>query len=147
MAKGCLFGARPGFQQFLALAAAALVLLLLSMPVPGAAEQQRSSTIMGNTSLCSGMDVDGEDGSCALAIAQAQPELEGFEMAADLGMGVLRRSLAGTLDIGKVTIRTPIPNKAACDRVKNGNRYSCTTDANLKAVPCYQFNRECRPHI
>ncbi|OWM64513.1 hypothetical protein CDL15_Pgr020480 [Punica granatum] len=144
MAKGCLFGARPGFQQFLALAAATLVLLLLSMPFPGAAEQQRSSMIMGNSSLCSGIDVDGEDGGCALAIAQAHPELEGFEMAADLGMGVLRRLATVTLDVGKVAEGTRVSGKAACDRVKMGQRYSCTTDPNLRAVPCPMFRRDCR---
>ncbi|OWM64517.1 hypothetical protein CDL15_Pgr020484 [Punica granatum] len=141
MTKGCLFGARPRFQQFLALAAATLVLLLLSMPVTGAAEQQRSSMIMGNTSFCGGIDVDGEDGGCALAIAQAQPELEGLEMAADLGMGVLRRSL---ITKNELIFSTQFRNKNAC-RDKNGRYFQCTTDPNLSAVKCGTFNRECHP--
>ncbi|PKI43208.1 hypothetical protein CRG98_036405 [Punica granatum] len=143
MAKGCLFGARPGFQQFLALAAATLLLLLLSMPVTGAAEQQRSSMIMGNTSLCSAIDVDGEDGGCALAIAQAQPELEGFEMAADLGTGVLRRSLAPTTNYNSFTKFTPRRNNAACGRDKNGRYIPCTTPPNANARQCDQFLRDC----
>ncbi|PKI32501.1 hypothetical protein CRG98_047109 [Punica granatum] len=140
MAKGCLFGARPDFQQFLALAAATLLLLLLSMPVTGAAEQQRSSMIIGNTSLCSTIDVDGEDGDCALAIAQAQPELEGFEMAADLGIGVVRLAMTSYKPRTEGSGGRGPP---ACGRVKDGPYYPCTTPSNVNAVKCHMFERDC----
>lgn len=70
----------------LALAAATLT-LFRSMPVAIAAEQQ--SIVIHNTSMCGVIDVDGkvEDGGC-LAIAQALPQLEGFEMASELGTAV-----------------------------------------------------------
>lgn len=120
------------------------LMLFLSVPaVAGAAELQDIITT-GNASLCSSsatnLDGNAEDSGC-LTIAQAQPHLEGLEMASDLGSAVLRRRL---LDISKVVGKTPNGNKAACGRDKYGRYIPCTTLASKKDQrKCDPLKRDC----
>lgn len=116
--------------QFLALAAAATlpVVLLLSTMMPAAGAAEQLPIIAGNDSLCSGFDGDG--GCLAIAIARAQPELEGFEMATDLASSgvVFRRSLQA--NGGTATGFSSDKIKYGCGKNKPGQPYySCVPPA------------------
>lgn len=130
----------------LALAATLPVVLLLpTAPTADAAEQR--PVISGNSSLCSS-GVDGDVG--CLAIAEAQPELEGFEMTADLGTGVVfRRSLSGgyTQRTGGAGSR----GKSGCGRHKRNYPYvACVPPPrmggpNPQKCGTYTRGNPCRP--
>lgn len=123
--------------------AAATLALFLSSPVAVAAGQQQK-IIEGNNSLCRAINVDGnvEDGRC-LAIANAQPPLEGFEMASDPGSAVNLTHMT----ISYRTFLTNNPGKAACGRDKGSRYFSCTTLVSKKIqLKCDQLKRDCLLH-
>ncbi|KAK4767530.1 hypothetical protein SAY86_015280 [Trapa natans] len=124
--------AAPPLLSLAAALSSAILLLGAMMLTTGAdaAELQPAMSLISNATLyCSRLD--GEDGEC-LAIGEAQPELEGFEMTADLGSGgvVYHRSLLGSYK-NQITGGTNDRNQAGCGRMVSGKRYySCTTNPN-----------------
>ncbi|KAK4776230.1 hypothetical protein SAY87_024191 [Trapa incisa] len=121
----------------------AILLFGVMMLTPGvdAAHLQPAMSLIRNATLyCS--RPDGEDGEC-LAIGETQPELEGFEMTADLGSGggVYHRSLMVYED--QNTRGTQDRNQAGCGRGVSGMRYySCTTNPNNGP----KNPQKCSPH-
>lgn len=112
----------------LSLTAALSVALILAM-MPTVCTAGQRPAVVSNASMSSCLDGDGEDGGC-LAIAEAQPELEGFEVTTDLGSGVVFHRALLSYNV-QGTANTNDPNKAGCGREGPNRRYySCTTDPN-----------------
>lgn len=126
----------------LVLAAAATLALTLSMPVAGGAKE-RQRFVVNNNSLCRAISFDGNVGEdCGYpTIAHVQPQLEGFEMASDLGSS---GSLTHITDpYQALTQFTNMPGKASCNRDKFGRYTSCTTNPKSSLIHCIPTNREC----
>lgn len=122
------------------------VTLMLFLSVQAVAAELQDIITTGNASLCSSsatnLDGNAEDSGC-LTIAQAQPHLEGLEMASDLGSAVLRRRLA-TVDVSRIKKNAGNRGKAVCGRDKYGRYIPCTTLASKKDQrKCDPLKRDC----